>query len=97
MLRPVKNAFSGQDFPDLLVGLELVGQLEVVHEARGHEIEAVLRLLRRGQRDERAVGEPEDVAGDEVQDVPTLPDAPCQGDGIGAKLSAVNGTGWPLS
>ena len=48
----------------VVVGLQRVGQLEVLDEPGRHEVEAVRRLLRLGQLGERGVGEPEHAAGD---------------------------------
>ena len=48
----------------VVVGLALVGHLEVVHEARRDQIPSVVRLLGCRQLRERPVGDAEDVAGD---------------------------------
>ena len=48
----------------VVVGLALVGHLEVVHEARCDQIPSVVRLLGIRQLGERPVGDAEDVAGD---------------------------------
>ena len=45
-LGPVERVVAGRV---VVVGLELVGQLEVVDEAGRHQVEAVLRLLHLGQ------------------------------------------------
>ena len=62
--QPAGGPKPGSVSSDMVVGLALVGHLEVVHEARCDQIPSVARLLGLRQLGERPVGDSEDVARD---------------------------------